>query len=59
VESDKCRVCGEKPETIQHIISGCEKLAPTEYKERHDNVAKIVQMTLLEEYNLNKEKSIH
>ena len=27
---------------VQHITSGCEKLAQKEYKRRHDNVAKIV-----------------
>jgi len=42
VVQDHCRVCGQKPETIQHLTAGCEKLAPTEYKERHDKVAKVL-----------------
>ena len=32
----------EKGESVQHITSGCEKLAQKEYKRRHDNVAKKV-----------------
>ena len=32
----------EKGETVQHITSGCKKLAQKEYKRRHDNVAKKV-----------------
>ena len=30
----------EKGENVQHITSGCEKLAQKEYKRRHDNVPK-------------------
>ena len=36
-----CRLCGENSESMQHITSGCEKLAQ-KYKRRHDNVAKKV-----------------
>ena len=39
-ESPLCRLCGKKGESVQHITSGCEKLAQNEYKRRHDNVAK-------------------
>lgn len=35
-----CRMCGKRGESVQHIISGCEKLAQKEYKKRHDNIAK-------------------
>ena len=35
-------MCGEKGESVQHITSGCEKLAQKEYKRQHDNVAKKV-----------------
>ena len=55
-EDDKCRICKSKPETIQHIIGGCEKLAPTEYVERHNNVAKVLHNALLMRYNLTEKK---
>ena len=33
-QTDKCRRCGEHPETVSHIISGCPKLGQTAYLER-------------------------
>ena len=37
-----CRVCRKVDESIDHIVSGCSKLAKKEYKRRHDNLGKIV-----------------
>ena len=31
----KCRLCGDRDETINHMISECRKLAQKEYKTRH------------------------
>ena len=31
VVDDKCRLCGEYRETVQHLLSGCKKLAGSEY----------------------------
>ena len=39
-QNSKCRLCGNRDETINHIISGCSKLAQKEYKTRHDWVAR-------------------
>ena len=36
------RVCRKVDESIDHIVSGCSKLAQKEYKRRHDNLGKIV-----------------
>ena len=33
-----CRKCKELPEKVSHIISGCSKLAGSEYKKRHDRM---------------------
>lgn len=52
-ESDTCRVCRKEKETIHHIISGCEALAPTKYLERHDNVCKYIHMLLMKEYGIS------
>ena len=38
-ESPLYRLCGEKGESVQHLVSGREKLAQKEYKRRHDNLA--------------------
>ena len=37
-----CRVCRKVDEGIDHIVSGCRKLAQKEYKRSHDNLGKIV-----------------
>ena len=38
VES-KCRICSQHEETVDHIASGCEILAKTEYIYKHHNTA--------------------
>ena len=35
-QNSKCRLCSDRDETINHIISECSKLARKEYKARHD-----------------------
>ena len=34
-QNSKCMLCGDRDETINHIISECSKLAQKEYKARH------------------------
>ena len=41
-----CRVCRKVDESIDHIVSGCSKLAQKEYKKRHDNLGKLVHRKL-------------
>ena len=54
VESPLCRLCGEKGESVNHIVCECKKLAQREYKQRHDNVARAVHWKLCEKYHLDK-----
>ena len=35
-QNSKCRLCGDRDETINRIISECSKLELKEYKTRHD-----------------------
>ena len=37
-DSDMCRLCGVRVESVTHIVSACGKLAQGEYKKRHDKV---------------------
>ena len=39
----KCRLCEDRDETINHIISECSKLVQKEHKTRHDRVLKVIQ----------------
>ena len=40
-QNSKCRLCGDRDETINHIISECTKLAMKEYEARCDWVARL------------------
>ena len=51
-ESALCRLCGERGESVQHLVSGCQKLAQKEYKRRHGNIAKKVHWDLCEKNGL-------
>ena len=41
-QNSKCRLCGDRDETINHIKRECSKLAQKEYKARHDSVGKVI-----------------
>ena len=47
--SPLCRLCRKKPETIAHLISGCECLVGTKYTNRHDKVGKYIHWNLLKD----------
>ena len=51
--SGMCRMCGEREETVAHIVSECKKLAQNEYKNwRHDKVAAIIHWELCKMYGV-------
>ena len=56
IESDKCRVCGEKKETVMHILSGCRVLARKQFTERHDKGPKILAKKWEEEKGIAIDK---
>ena len=57
IDNPLCRMCGKRGESVQHIISECEKLAQEEYKRHHDNVAKKIHWELCKKSGLeHKEK---
>jgi hypothetical protein len=49
---DKCRMCGQAGENIQHITSGCPALANVEYLQRHNQLAKIIHAQLAANHKL-------
>lgn len=55
-ENPMCRMCGERGETVQHIICECKKLAQREYKRRHDNIAKFIHWKMSEKYGLERKE---
>ena len=51
-EGSKCRLCKEKDETIDHFISLRSKIVQTDYKERHNKVASMLNWNLCKKYHL-------
>ena len=50
--STKCRICGERGESITHLTTECKKLAQKEYKPRHANITGIVHLELCQKFGL-------
>ena len=58
VNDDRCRFgCGQI-ESIQHITSGCSHIAGSEYRNRHDAVAKVIHQELALKYQLSSEARV-
>ena len=49
-QNSKCRLCGDRDETINHIISECSKSAQKEYKARYDWVGKVVHWEMCRKF---------
>ena len=49
----KNRLCGDRDETINHIISECSKLAQKEYKARHDWVGKVIHQEMCRKFQFD------
>ena len=52
-QNRKCRLYGDRDETINHIISECSKLAQKEYKARHDWVGKVIHWEMYKKYRFD------
>ena len=52
-QNSKCRQCGDRDETINHIISECCKLAQEEYKTRHDWVSKVIHWGMSKKFRFD------
>ena len=52
-QNSKCRLCGDKDETINHIITECSKLAQREYKARHDWVGKVIHWEMCKKFKFD------
>ena len=50
-EKSSCRLCGDRDETINHIISESSKLTQSEYKAQHLWVGKMIHRELCKKFN--------
>ena len=46
-------MCGEKDESMGHLVGECSKLAQAEYMHRHDNVARMIHWNISHSYGLD------
>ena len=51
--NSRCRLCDDRDETINHIITECSKLAPKEYKTRHGWVEKDIHWELCKKFKFD------
>ena len=52
-QNSKCRLCGDRDEMINHIISECSKLAQKGYKARHDWVGKVIHWEMCKKFQFD------
>ena len=54
--SPACRLCGERDETVSHIVAECKMLAQKYYQSwRHDKVAQVIHWQLCHRFKINRE----
>ena len=58
--SEKCRLCGDKIETVNTILAGCEVLLKRgTYTDRHNRICKLIHFRLCQKYNISIEANNH
>ena len=59
VDSQLCRLCRGKGESVGHLASECTKLAQREYRSRHDNVTRIIRWKICGKHDLERASKWH
>ena len=52
-QNSKCRLCSDRDETINHLISECSKSAQKEYKARKDWVGKVIHWEMCRKFKFD------
>ena len=52
-QNSKCRLRGDRDETINYILSECSKLEQSEYKARHDWVGKVIHWEMCKKFQFD------
>ena len=52
-QNNKCRRCGDRDETVNHIISECSKLVQKEYKTKHDWIGKVIHWEMCKKFKFD------
>ena len=51
-----CRVCSAGLETVDHVVAGCSAMAPTDYTDRHNQVASIIHWNICRHFQVPVER---
>ena len=57
VENNKCRLCGEYKETVEHLLAGCKILANSDYLSRHNRALMVFAVAWSKEHKLLGEEA--
>ena len=52
-QNSKCRLCGDRDDTTNHIISEGSKLAQKEYKAKQDRVGKVIHWEMCKKFKFD------
>ena len=52
---DECRLCGKFSESVDHLLSGCEKLAGYDYLKRRNNALMVLATEWCKTWNYYNE----
>ena len=55
-QKSRCRLCGDRDVTINHIISECSKFPQKEYKTRYNWLGKVIYCKLCQKFNFDNSK---
>ena len=58
-QNSKCRLYGDREETINHMISECSKLAQKEYKTRHDGMGNVIHWEMGKKLKFNPTNKLY
>ena len=58
-QNSKCRLCGDRDETINHMISECRKLAQKEYKARHVWVGNVIHWEMCKKFKFDNANKLY
>ena len=58
-QNSKSRLCSDRDETMNHIISECSKLAQKEYQARHDWVGKVIHREMCKKFKFDHANKCH
>ena len=53
--TDRCGMCHTQPETVEHIISGCQTLAEDQYLNGHNQVTAQLHLDICKHYGIKVE----